>query len=120
MSRRAIEVLDDRECTIGWDEGLQTFFFQSGRLADDGETPAIWLGFTPRSLPTTDALERALHAFYHLDTCALPPPLAEALEADRLARGQSAQHPQDAHYVLSATYTEQTEDLVPPQHHHSR
>lgn len=120
MSRRAIEVLDDRECTIGWDEGLQTFFFQSGRLAEHRESPAIWLGFTPRSLPTVDALERALHAFYHLDECALPPSLAEALEADRLARGQSAQHPQDTHYVLSATYTEQTEEPESPLHLCSR
>jgi hypothetical protein len=34
----------DPNATVGYDEGMDTYFFQSGLMDKDGEAPLIWLG----------------------------------------------------------------------------
>lgn len=48
-------VLIDDNCIAGYDEGLQTYFFQSGEEHTDG-APLIWLGVRYQELTTIDAL----------------------------------------------------------------
>jgi hypothetical protein len=36
---------EDHDCTIGWDSGLNTFFFQAGHVASsETDEPVIWIG----------------------------------------------------------------------------
>lgn len=116
MSRRAIQVLDDPDCVIGWDRGLQTYFFTSGRTKEeDAEEPAVWLGLLRRELQSIDELESALHTAYRLDKCEIPQALADALRADREGLGRSTEAEPDTLYVLDAEYTELTEDPELPR-----
>lgn len=48
-------MLIDDNCIAGYDDGLQTYFFQSGEENKDGE-PSIWLGVSYQEFTTMDAL----------------------------------------------------------------
>lgn len=48
-------ILIDDNCIAGYDEGLQTYFFQSGEENTEGE-PSIWLGVSYQEFTTMDAL----------------------------------------------------------------
>lgn len=53
------EKLIDNNCTAGYDEPLQTFFFQSGSKNKNG-TPLIWLGTKYKEFETFSSLKLAL------------------------------------------------------------
>ena len=61
MSRYACELYDpsgklfDDNCVIGYDEMINSFFFQSGEENEQGE-PLIWLGKRPREFKTLTSL----------------------------------------------------------------
>jgi hypothetical protein len=87
MSRYTIEALDPGlTVTIGWDNPLQTFFAQVSRRdvgddADDEADPVIlWLGGTPREVPTNEALATGL-----ADYAVIPADVVEALHRDGAA-----------------------------------
>jgi hypothetical protein len=48
-------VLIDDNCIAGYDEGMQTWFFQSGEENTDG-APLMWLGVCYQEFTTMDAL----------------------------------------------------------------
>jgi hypothetical protein len=90
MSRRAIDIdLDNPkiELWIGWDPGLDTFFFQAYDWDQPEEVnPVIWLGAAPPYFQTIDALLADLARIG--GKLHLPEGLREELEEDqRLNRG---------------------------------
>lgn len=45
----------DENCTVGFDEPMETFFFQSGDEDEDG-APKIWLGTKHKQFKVLDSL----------------------------------------------------------------
>jgi hypothetical protein len=84
MSRHEIELfLPRKELWIGWDAGLETFFFQSYDWEKpEADNPVIWLGAMPPYFKTIDALLAHLKAEMGLELD-LPDDLREELEMDQ-------------------------------------
>ena len=56
-------LIEDEDCLIGWDEGMETYFFQSGYVildCDEGEEPLIWMGTTHKEYPDLDGFLSAI------------------------------------------------------------
>jgi len=53
------EHLVDDNCVIGYDEPMQTFFFQSGEEDEEG-APLIWLGIEFQQYQSISQIEKAL------------------------------------------------------------
>lgn len=51
--------IEDENAIVGYDEILQTHFFQSGSEHDDG-SPVVWIGVRHQEFPTLISLERRL------------------------------------------------------------
>ncbi|BAO92698.1 hypothetical protein [Caballeronia cordobensis] len=46
---------EDEDCFIGWDDGLKTYFFQSGNVSNrETGQPLIWLGAKPQQYQDLD------------------------------------------------------------------
>jgi hypothetical protein len=87
MSRYTIEALrPGLTVDVGWDNPLRTFFAQVSRQhadndPDDEADPFIlWLGGTPREVPTPEALAAGLAGY-----AVIPADLIRALHRDRAA-----------------------------------
>lgn len=54
-----------RECIVGWDEGLETYFIQSFEVCIDGCDELVWwLGVTPREIPSFDMLCTVINSLF--------------------------------------------------------
>ena len=52
---------EDESCVIGWDDGMETYFFQSGCVIDnETDEPLIWIGTTHREFPDLDGFLHAI------------------------------------------------------------
>lgn len=70
---------EDDDCFIGWDEGMQTYFFQSGYVINhETDQPLIWIGTSPKEHEDFDDF---LHAISGILKSPDIPDLFEKLES---------------------------------------
>lgn len=84
MSRIDIKVGRDDDCAVGFDPGLESLFFQSGRLDARGK-PVHWIGYSPRQILSLPQLEGTIRELCDAPSFSLPPAAHRALlhEASR-------------------------------------
>lgn len=83
MSRRTIDTSEDAgyDIIVGWDSALRTYY---GQVIPDGnpgdDELILWVGKSPRELPTVDALADALVEWAGIDD-----QVRSELEKDRVS-----------------------------------